>query len=200
MNTNSSNFFLMRHGETDTNRNNIWQGSQDIPLNETGREQARKASIIVSEFKPDFVITSTLSRAIETGEIAARNVANARFIVDPEIRERECGEVEGLTTAEIQERYHLSMTMTSRQLDAIPGAEPLDRFVARIKDAMDRIYDEYSGKKVLVVSHGGVIRAFYQQNLGLLPSGMVFGNCAILSLQKLNRKWSLVDKYNTFKI
>lgn len=200
MNTNGSNFFLMRHGETETNRNHIWQGSQDIPLNDNGRRQALEAALLVREIDPEFVITSNLSRAIETGDLAATYSKKAKFVVDPNLRERGCGAVEGLTTTEIQEKFNIHMEMTSTQLDNIPGAEPYNAFIDRIMTAMQKIYTEYSGRRVLVVSHGGVLRALYDENIGNLPGGMVFRNCAILSLHMENNRWSILDKYNTAQI
>ena len=201
MNTVDSNFFLMRHGETETNRNHIWQGSQDIPLNDTGREQAREASLIVKEINPEYVITSNLARAIETGRIAAQFSENPRFIVNPELRERACGAVEGLTTLEIKEKYGISMTMTSKELDNIPGAEPYSHFARRIMSALNEIYENYSGKRILVVSHGGVLRSFYNNAIASLPAhGMNFRNCAIISLRMSNGKWELLDKHNTLNI
>ncbi len=191
----------MRHGETDTNRNHIWQGSQDIPLNDTGREQAREASLIVKEINPQYVITSNLARAIETGRIAAQLAESPRFIVNPGLRERACGAAEGLTTSEIKEKYGISMTMTSMELDNIPGAEPYTHFASRIMSTLNDIYKNYSGKRILVVSHGGVLRSFYSNAIATLPAnGMHFRNCAIMSLRMEEGKWELVDKYNTLNI
>ncbi len=190
----------MRHGETETNRNHIWQGSQDIPLNANGRKQAEEAALIVKDINPEFVITSNLTRAIETGEIAAKLAGKARFIIDPELRERNCGEVEGLTTLEIQEKYGIKMDMTSREVDSIPGAEPYKDFEARVMSALQKIYTEYNGRRVLLVSHGGVIRSFYETTIGKLPSGIVFKNCSILSLRLNDNNWTLLDKYNTIQI
>ncbi len=190
----------MRHGETDTNKNHIWQGSQDIPLNATGRKQAEEAALIVKDINPEFVITSNLSRAIETGEIAAKYAEKARFIVNPELRERACGEVEGMTTSEIQEKFRIQMTMTSTMLDKIPGAEPYREFEKRVMSAMQNIYNEYAGRRVLLVSHGGVLRTFYEATIGKLPPGIAFKNCAILSLRMDRNRWMLLDRYNTVEI
>lgn len=191
----------MRHGETDTNRNHIWQGSQDIPLNEMGREQAREASSIIDEIRPEVVVTSNLSRAIETGEIASQHSRNARFIIDPDLRERNCGTLEGLTSSEIKEKFGVFMNMTSRDIDGLPGVEPYQAFTERIHSALQKTYSKYEGKRVLVVSHGGVLRSFYETSIGgYLPNGMVFNNCAILSLRLMNGKWSILDKYNTLQI
>lgn len=190
----------MRHGETDTNRNHIWQGSQDIKLNAAGRKQAEEAALIIRDINPEFVITSNLSRAIETGEIAAKYVEKARFIINPELRERACGEVEGMTTSEIREKFGMNMSMTSSEVDRIPGAEPYVNFAGRVMSAMQKIYSEYSGRTVLLVSHGGVLRSFYETTMGQLPQGIVFNNCAILSLRRDGNKWALVDKHNTMHI
>lgn len=200
MNPNSSNLFIMRHGETDTNKLHIWQCSMDEPLNDAGRSQAESASSIVSEINPDIVITSNLRRAKETARLAASRLNGIEFVEETGLRERSCGEAEGLTTTEILEKYGIRMEMISTDVDRIPGAEPYDEFLQRIMASLERIRTEYSGKKVLIVSHGGVMRTFYNHSVGTVPSGIVFRNCSLISIRKENGSWEIVDKHNTEQI
>lgn len=172
----------------------------DEPLNDNGRMQAREASRVVSEIRPEFVIYSTLQRARETAMIAAGDLEDVEFLSEPDIRERGCGNAEGLTTDEILDRFGIRMEMSSSEVDRIPGAEPLDAFRDRIMAAMGRLYEEYRNRRVLLVSHGGVMRTFYNQSYSGLPEGIVFRNCSIISLARAGDLWRIVDKHNTAQI
>lgn len=200
MNTSNSNLFIMRHGQTETNRLHIWQCSMDEPLNDVGRSQAESVSSIIGEINPEIVITSNLKRAVETARIASGRLDDVEFVVEKDLRERSCGEAEGLTTPQILDRYGIRMEMINSDVDRIPGAEPYSEFLSRITGAMDRLRIEYEGRKALIVSHGGVMRTFYNTCIGPVPSGVVFRNCSILSLRKENGTWEIIDKLNTEQI
>src|SRR5579862_1895349 len=95
---------LARHGETDWNVERRWQGHADTPLNDTGRAQARSLGEELADEPIDAVFSSDLRRAHET----ARLVAEPRglsVIAIPDLRERNFGSAEGLTTEEIQTRF-----------------------------------------------------------------------------------------------
>jgi len=100
--------YLVRHGETDWNAARRIQGSTDIPLNETGRAQARAtAAALVERFtgtRPR-VVSSDLSRARETAEIIADALGAPAPTLYPELRERAYGVAEGMTVAEYLERF-----------------------------------------------------------------------------------------------
>lgn len=169
----------------------------DEPLNDTGRMQAKNISGIVADIRPSFIITSNLRRAKETARLAANDLDDAEFIVEPDIRERGCGVAEGLTSQEILNRYGIRMDMSSSEVDRIPGAEPFEKFQNRIVSAMEDLYGRFDGKRVLLVSHGGVIRTFYSHSISKVPTGLVFRNCSLISLRRDNGFWEVVDKYNT---
>ena len=90
---------LVRHGETDWNRDGRWQGQSDTPLNELGRRQARELAEQLDGV--DVVYSSDLARARETAEILAER-AGVEVRLDPRLRERGFGAWEGLTLAEIE--------------------------------------------------------------------------------------------------
>lgn len=190
----------MRHGETDTNRKHIWQCSMDEPLNDTGRAQAREAANFVMNLRPDVIVSSDLSRARETAQIVASHLDDVEMRIEPGLRERSCGDAEGLNTDGIQKKFGFRMEMTSSLLDNVPGAEAYGHFAQRILETFNRIYDETGTSRVLAVCHGGVMRTFYNEQINPVPLGIVFHNCAIITTARENGRWSIVDRYKTDKI
>ncbi len=138
---------LVRHGQTDWNLAGRIQGSSDIPLNETGREQAREAGRMLVQERWDAIVSSPLIRARETAEIIAREVGVDRVELVPALRERHYGAAEGLTGAEAEARYN----------GQVPGRETPAMVLERVRPALLDLAEEHAGQSVLVVSHGGVI-------------------------------------------
>lgn len=143
--------YLVRHGETDWNRERRIQGSTDIPLNNTGREQASATGRLLSSRPWDAIITSPLARARETAEIIASTAGRPQLHTLNEIVERRYGEAEGLTYEEVEERF-------PHDAD-VPGRESRDAVAERVVPALVSLAEQYRGKSIVVVSHGGVIRA-----------------------------------------
>jgi probable phosphoglycerate mutase len=156
---------LARHGETDWNRDGIWQGHGDPRLNELGRRQAATLAEQLTDVAIDAIYSSDLRRALETAEIIA---ATRRLHVhtDPDLREMDVGAWSGLTTAEIEERFP---GMSSHD------GESREAFETRALAALHRIAGAHEGQHVLAVTHGGVVRALERHLLGE-PRG-VLGNC-----------------------
>jgi broad specificity phosphatase PhoE len=144
--------FLARHGETDWNAEGRVQGHTDRPLNDAGRAQARALADELAEVHVDAVYSSDLARALDT----ARPVAAARGLaVEPvaELRERDFGTWEGLLDTEILERFPEART------GAWGDAETREQLAERVLAALRRIAEQHPGGQVLVVSHGGPLRA-----------------------------------------
>jgi broad specificity phosphatase PhoE len=140
---------LARHGETDWNREGRWQGWADPPLNDTGREQARKLADQLRATPFDSVYSSDLRRAHETAEIVAEP-HRVPVIADPGLREIDLGSWSGLTRAEADERFP-GMER--------PDGETRDEHLARVLHAVERIARGHVGERILLVSHGGTMRA-----------------------------------------
>jgi uncharacterized phosphatase len=143
--------YLVRHGETDWNRAHRIQGSTDIPLNDTGREQARVTGALLATRQWDAVVASPLSRAFETAAIIAREVGLGGPEVEPAIAERNYGAAEGMTGAEIDALYPDGAE--------VAGRESREAVVARAMPALIAIAERHPDQAVIVVSHGGVIRS-----------------------------------------
>ena len=143
--------YLVRHGETDWNRAHRIQGSTDIPLNDTGREQARVTGALLATRQWDAVVASPLSRAFETAAIIAREVGLGEPEVEPAMAERNYGAAEGMTGAEIDALYPDGAEVV--------GRESREAVVARAMPALIAIAERHPDQAVIVVSHGGVIRS-----------------------------------------
>lgn len=146
-----TDLYLVRHGETEWNRLRRIQGLTDIPLNDTGREQARLTGSLLTRRPISRVYSSPLGRARETAEIIAAQLG----VGDPELRpalvERNYGAAEGLGFHEIDERYPPGVE--------VPGRESREQVAARVIPALQSLAAEHPGGAIVVVSHGGAIRA-----------------------------------------
>jgi probable phosphoglycerate mutase len=143
-------FTFVRHGQTDWNFQKRIQGSTDIPLNDTGREQAREAGAALAVRPWDGIVASPLGRARETAEIISGIVGlDAPEIVDA-LAERSYGEAEGLNAVELAERFPDPMA-------PVPGRERRGEVVRRVLPALEKLAAEHPGESLIVVSHGGVI-------------------------------------------
>jgi len=142
-------FSIVRHGQTDWNREQRIQGSTDIPLNSTGRAEAAETGARLTRRQWDGVVASPLCRAEETARIIAGELGLPAPRVIGELTERHHGEIEGLTFAERQARFPDGMP--------VPGLETRREVLERVLPALGRLAADHPGGALLVVTHGGVI-------------------------------------------
>jgi uncharacterized phosphatase len=142
--------YLVRHGETDWNKQRRIQGSTDIPLNDTGRRQAASAASLLVRRSFDAVVASPLARAFETGSIIAATLGLPEPTAEAGLVERAYGEAEGLTGPEIAERF---------PDDVVPGRESRPALLARVTEALGEIAIRFDAGAVVVAAHGAVIRS-----------------------------------------
>ncbi|MCC4907444.1 histidine phosphatase family protein [Microbacterium sp. cx-59] len=152
---------LVRHGETDWNRARRIQGSTDIPLNDTGRAQARDTALrLRDEVDPETVrlVSSDLSRARETAEIIGAELGLDGPRTYPELRERGYGDAEGETDVVFAERWGPWPTAQ------VPNAESREDVRARALRGLTRVVSDARSESapgestVIVVAHGALIR------------------------------------------
>jgi broad specificity phosphatase PhoE len=144
--------YLIRHGETLWNRERRIQGHQDVPLSETGLEQARRLGKYLRGIHFHGMYASDLQRAVQTAEevIAGRNLSVHTF---PSLRERYLGEWEGLSFESLKKQYPEDwQTVWNR--GGKYGVEPTEEIRARMMAALGGICREHPGQRVAVVSHG----------------------------------------------
>lgn len=161
---------LARHAETDWNREGRVQGHTDRPLNELGVEQASDLAEALKDVELDAIYASDLARARDTARVVA-DLRGLRVTQLPELRERDFGSWEGLTRDEVLSRFP----------DASNGpwgdAETLDEMTARVLAALELIATRHPEGRVLVVTHGGPLRAVLRE--GTIDGDLPIVNCHV---------------------
>lgn len=164
--------YLIRHGETDWNVERRLQGIEDIPMNGTGIRQAESLADSIRKINADAILSSPLKRALFTAEILNKKLQLNPIYLREDLKERNYGKASGLTPDEKHARFPDG---------DIPDLEPITSVRARMSKFLDDMVQEFSGKKILVVSHGGVINCI----LSILSSGVVgtgktaVSNCSV---------------------
>ena len=162
-------FLFVRHGETDWNRNGLLQGFTDIPLNDTGRAQARDAINVLRDHPIDRIVASPLQRARHTAEIINEALQKPLSFCDG-LRERHFGVLEGKTYDEM-DRLRAELTAQGLPLEESgypcpPQAETYADFKARIFASITRELSFNKTEKVMFVCHGGVYRVLRRSLIG----------------------------------
>ncbi|HSO17270.1 MAG TPA: histidine phosphatase family protein [Arthrobacter sp.] len=156
-------FALIRHGQTDWNAQRRLQGSTDIPLNDVGRDQARDAVEALAGYDWDAIVSSPLSRAAETADLIAAGLGLTAARRVPGLTERSFGPAEGL-----QDGPELDALRTP---GGFHGAEGEDEAADRGLAALEALAEEFRGGRVLVVTHGSLLRVSLSRAVGrTLPS------------------------------
>jgi len=159
---------LARHGETDWNRDKLWQGHADMPLNERGREQARALADTLEPVPLAAIYASDLRRAHETASIVAERKSLAVTAMR-ELREVDTGSWTGLSRAEVRERFPDAYAgFKARTARGWDGGETYAELRVRIVEALLSIAHAHDdGRPVLVVTHAGPIRIVNADAVGL---------------------------------
>ncbi|MDM0020628.1 histidine phosphatase family protein [Variovorax saccharolyticus] len=163
---------LIRHGETDWNRELRFQGHIDVPLNDMGHEQARRLGLRLAGEPVQQLISSDLMRAQQTAAPAARQL-ELEILTMAALREQHFGVVEGMRADEIQTLHPRAWEdwLQFREDHAMPEGESPRQFHARIIEALGRIATAHAGQKLLVVTHGGVLDMVWRTARGLGLNG-----------------------------
>lgn len=179
---------LLRHGQTDWNIDFRLQGITDIPLNETGVQQAMAAANAIDAKEWNFIASSPLSRAHDTAKIISQALAIPEVIIEPLLLERSFGAAEGLTHGEWKTRYPDGLP---------PEGETLDELRIRAQQLLDHLLTKYRGTRVLAVSHGAMIRKIVRMvSRGELPlEGERFENTSMTVLKHDHTGWH-IEMYN----
>lgn len=173
----TTELILVRHGETDWNRELRFQGQIDVPLNAVGQAQAERVAARLSD-EPGVhaVLASDLQRAVQTANAirtqGAQEVAgNVQQFIG--LREQNFGVVDGKRVADIQ-REHAEAWAQWVHFDAdyaFDGAESARQFHARVMAVLHDLALRHAGRKLVVVTHGGVLDIVYRTANGLALSG-----------------------------
>lgn len=156
---------VIRHGETDWNRQHRFQGQIDVPLNATGIDQAERLGLRLADEPIDLLVCSDLLRARRTAEPLWRQRGLAP-VVDPLWREQGFGLLEGLDVPTIRSRHaDLWDRWVRHEADyALPqGGESNRDFHARVMGALRSLVAAHAGRRVVVVTHGGVLDMLWRE-------------------------------------
>jgi len=182
---------LVRHGQSTANARGIWQGQMEFPLSERGRKQAALAGRVLSREPFEALYASPLSRAFETASIIRENSGFAGHIIPMVgLSERRGGILEGHTWAEQESRNpelaKKFLSIPEEERWALVGAETDEEVITRFGEAISSIRaGHHDGARIVVVSHGGVMRAFLRDLFGpeVLPGAERTANASITRLQ-----------------
>jgi broad specificity phosphatase PhoE len=150
--------FLARHGESDWNAANRFQGHSDRPLTDLGLRQAEALAEAVEAEHVEAIYSSPLIRALETAKIVAARTG-IEVVEDEDLREVDTGGWSGLSRQEVQERFPDGFERWISGGTGWEDGESYEDMAARSLEAVRRIAEAHPGGRVLVISHGGPIRA-----------------------------------------
>ena len=159
--------FLVRHGETAWNREGRWQGQHDEPLSEIGRQQAAAIAERLRPIEPHALHARDLARAWATA-LAIGETTGLTPLGDPRLREVDVGEWRGLTPAETAARYPAGYARWGEGGTGWRDGETYAAMRVRAVAAVDALLrGRNADSRIVVVTHGGVIRALVLHSLGL---------------------------------
>ena len=146
----TTTIFFIRHGETDWNSTGRLQGTEDVELNDSGREQALEIGRYFETEHCDIMVSSPLKRAYETAQIIASRLSIPLVHVVDDIKERSYGSASGLLPEERRNRFPDGV---------IPDQEEFEHLRLRAMTGLTKIATDFKGERIIVVSHGGLTNA-----------------------------------------
>lgn len=181
---------LVRHGETEYNRQRLIQGQIDIPLNEVGKNQAK---LTAKNFtKVDVIISSPLSRAKETAKIIAQEINHQQeIIINDYFIERDFGLADGKDISKWFDKIHAQ---------SIKNLELSSDLKKRTMIGLKNVVKEYQNKNIMIVSHSHTIKAILN---AIDPQKYNFytnlSNCGITILEYENNQFKIIrTSYNDY--
>jgi probable phosphoglycerate mutase len=191
---------IWRHGRTEWNATDRVQGQTDVDLDETGVVQAQQAAPRIAVYHPILIVSSDLRRAVRTADALAA-ITGLGVDYDPRLQERNYGPWEGLTLAEIEDRYPAEYARWRGGGRAAtptddPAIETTDELAKRATAAFRDAAERAGGGTAVVVTHGGTARVGCAGLLGWPPAAWHtlggLGNCRYAELRHTSvRGWQL---------
>jgi phosphoserine phosphatase len=189
----TADFYFIRHGQSESNREGVIQGRLPSRLTEEGRSQARAAGSWFAGKALDLILTSPLARASETADIiGAEN--GVGVLGAEELTEIDTGIFSGLTLTQAEERHPEEWRQFQEQSwEAVPEAERIEELLQRAELAWSRLAAlALQGKgRILCVSHGGFLQWIIRSTLGgrtWMPLFGSMGNCCVSHLRVVNTR------------
>lgn len=176
---------MVRHGESEGNRDRRFTSSPDVPLTELGHQQARAAARrIAKHFAPERIISSPYRRAYQTSEIIAAELDLPIEVVH-DLHERDLGVLKG-------QSYDLLRDLAGQDSGYDPkrgwlwrpeGGESYEDVRGRVSVAIDEIRARYPDQELIVVSHGGVMLSMWAHVTGAWEDAHLPANCGIVLIE-----------------
>ncbi len=194
--------YMIRHGETDKNKQKLLQGRTDVPLNEYGRDLARITALALQEVSFDVIFSSPLQRARETAELM-RLSRKIPILIDERIQEISFGDYEGHCFK--GENYDLpdpdfNLFFTAPEKYSTPPngesfAEILERTGTFLRELMDN--EEYQDKCILISTHGCALKALFSNLTGCALKDFwgegVYKNCGVAIVEIKDGKIHVIE-------
>ena len=177
---------LLRHGQTPMSVQQRYAGRSDPPLTEAGVQQAAAAAKRLASAGFGVIVTSPLLRTVQTAQAVAA-VTGAAVVTDDGFRETDFGAWEGLTFAEVRERWpaELSAWLADPEI-APPGGESFTDVSARVTAALDRLLAARAGQTVLIVSHVTPIKTLVAAALLAPPAALYRMHLDVAALSEID--------------
>jgi len=177
---------LLRHGQTPMSVQKRYAGRSDVPLTDLGVQQAAAAAKRLASAGLDVIVTSPLLRAVQTAEEVAA-ATGATVVTDDGFREADFGAWEGLTFAEVQERWPAEMAAWLADPEvAPPGGESLAGVNERVTAALRRVLAARERQTVLVVSHVTPIKTLVAAALLAPPAALYRMHLDVAALSRID--------------
>ncbi|MEM8535959.1 MAG: histidine phosphatase family protein [Chloroflexota bacterium] len=169
---------IVRHGESEWNRQGLYQGQYDAPLSELGLQQADALGQRLANEPLFAMYTSPLQRAAKTAEAVARYHTEIPFYTEKSLLEIDHGQWEGLTSTQVGERFGAGLQEwrvhpTRAQM---PDGESFSNILKRVLDFRDRLYEQHPEQNILVSTHDVVVKILVADALGM-------------NMDRINRIW-----------
>ena len=187
--------FLVRHGETDWNREGRFQGRMDVPLNDAGLRQAEAAACALKGTPFDRILSSGLSRALQTARPLARTIPGVEIEIDDDLSEIAHGLWEGRTAGEVEAVFPGALVQwhTNPQTVVMPQGESLEDVGDRAWPALMRIA-RGEGETIAIFSHDAVLKVLLMKVLDCPLSSFwrfQLANGSITLLELGDRGWRI---------
>ncbi|MGI6069713.1 MAG: histidine phosphatase family protein [Blautia sp.] len=198
--------YIIRHGETDWNVQRRLQGEQDNPLNDSGRKLAELTAWAFRDINVDLVITSPLSRAVETAQIVL-GYREIPYFTDSRLREIDWGEWDGIQAGspEYESIFHEMKLFYEHpfEFQGSPTGESIQEVCRRTKEFLKELVEneDYQDKTVLISTHGcamrGLLNSLYEDPQDFWQQG-VPANCAVSIVRAEKGRMSFVEREKIF--
>lgn len=183
-------FIMVRHGESEGNRDRRFTISTDTPLTDRGRQQARRVGRRITQlFRPEVIVSSPFARARQTSEILAEELRLPIEIVH-DLHERDLGCLKGQSYEALRElvRTDPGYDPTNGWAWRPEGGESYEDVRLRVIVAIEELRQRYAGREIVVVSHGGVMLSVWAHIAGAWHGAHLPPNCGIVLVEHDHRQ------------